>query len=331
MHVQESFAAAPDGTRIWWRSAGRGEPPALLVDGIACAGFIWRYLFPALARRRRVLHFNYRGHGRSERPRDPEHVRLSEAVGDLFAVLDAAGERAAVLLGHSVGVQVCLEAERRSPGRVRGLVLLCGSPGRPLDSFHGRRTLSQVFPWVERLVLAAPAAARWAFQNAVPTEAALQIGRYLEVNRHLLQRDDLERYLHDVAEVDPEVFVRMLASAARHDATRHLAEVRAPTLVVAGARDTWTPLQLSRRMHQAIPGSELLVLPEGTHTGPLEYHELVRQRVEAFLAERVAPAAVAPAARAPRPSPARKRAAAGGRAPRPARRPAKPRQPKRSP
>jgi pimeloyl-ACP methyl ester carboxylesterase len=303
MHVEESFAAASDGTRIWWRSAGSGEPACLLVDGIACAGFIWRDLFPSLARRRRTLHFHYRGHGHSDVPRDPEAVGLEDAVSDLLAVLDAAGERSAVLLGHSIGVQVCLEAHRRAPERVRGLVLLCGSPGRPLETFHGRRTLAQVFPFVERLVLAAPSAARWAFKNAVPTEAALQLGPWLEVNRYLLRRGDLERYLQDVAEVDPEVFVRMLTSAARHDASGHLPRVRAPTLIVAGARDGWTPLPLSRRMHETIAGSELLVLPEGTHTAPLEYPAVVRERVEVFLSERFRPGARRPRPARRRPSP----------------------------
>ena len=54
MIVGESFAAAADGTRIWWRTAGEGAPAVVLVDGIACAGYIWRYLFPALAARRRI-------------------------------------------------------------------------------------------------------------------------------------------------------------------------------------------------------------------------------------------------------------------------------------
>jgi pimeloyl-ACP methyl ester carboxylesterase len=316
MRARERFTAASDGTRIWWRSAGRGPPPCLLVDGIACAGFIWRHLFPALALDRRVLHFNYRGHGRSAIPRDPRRVGLDVAVDDLLAVLGAAGEEAAVLFGHSVGVQVCLEAQRRAPERVLGLVLLCGAPGHPLDTFHGRKTLKQVFPWAERLVLAVPAAARWAFRNAVPTEVALQLGRWLEVNRHLLARDDLERYLHDVAEVDPEVFVRMLESASRHDASDHLAAVRVPTLLVAGARDGWTPLALSRRMHRAIRGSELLVLPEGTHTAPLEYPQVVLARVEQFLAERVVQA-LAPT---PKRRPARAKAREPARKPRARRR-----------
>ena len=146
MDVLESFAIAGDGTRIFWRAAGRGAPAVVLCDGIGCAGWIWRRLFPELAGSRRVVHWNYRGHGRSERPRDPERTTILDAVADLFAVMDAAGERAAVLAGHSMGVQVVLEAHRQAPSRVRGLILLCGTPGRILDRFHDRRVLATAFP-----------------------------------------------------------------------------------------------------------------------------------------------------------------------------------------
>ncbi|HEX9289357.1 MAG TPA: alpha/beta hydrolase [Anaeromyxobacteraceae bacterium] len=287
MHVEERFATAGDGTRLWWRAAGRGSPTVVLTDGIGCAGYIWRRLFPVLVTQRRVVHWNYRGHGKSERPRDPDRVSILDCVDDLFAVLDAAGERSAVLAGHSMGVQVCLEAHRRHPERVRALVLVCGAPGRPLDTFHGGPLLSSMFPYLKALVLAVPEAARWIFRSVVPTELAFQIGRYLEVNRQLLRREDLEAYLSELAGVDPELFVRMLATAAVHDASDHLPDIDVPTLVVAGEKDTFTPMSLSTRMHESIPGSELLVLPAGTHTGPLEHPELTALRLEKFLAERV--------------------------------------------
>jgi pimeloyl-ACP methyl ester carboxylesterase len=287
VNVEEHFAVAGDGTRIWWRAAGQGSPAVVLSDGIACSGYIWRHLFPALAARGRVLHWNYRGHGKSERPRDPDRVSLLDCVGDLFAVLDAAGEPSAVLAGHSMGVQVCLEAHRQDPGRAHALVLICGAPGRTLDHFHGRRVLSTVFPYIRELVLTAPGLARYVFRKALSMELALQIGLWFEVNRHLLPREDLERYLADAADVDLEVYVRMLTTAARHDASDHLPEVKVPVLVVAGEKDTWTPFPLSTGMHEAIPESELLVLPAGTHTGPLEHPELVALRLEKFLAERV--------------------------------------------
>jgi len=286
MEIRESQVAGRDGTPIGWREAGAGSPPVLLTDGIGCAGFIWDRLLPALARRHRVLHWNYRGHGRSGRPADLARCTMADCVDDLLAVLDAAGERRAVLAGHSMGVQVCLEAHRRSPERVAALLLLCGSPARPLETFHGRRTLAQIFPLIREVVQAFPGLARLGFRLLLPNEVTLQLGLWLEVNRSLVRRRDLQRYLDDASRVDPEVFVRMLDSAGALDARDHLPDVHVPTLVVGGERDTFTPVELSQRMAAAIPGAELLLLPAGSHMGPLEHPELVELRVERFL-ERV--------------------------------------------
>jgi pimeloyl-ACP methyl ester carboxylesterase len=288
MQVHESYATAADGTNLWWRSAGHGSPAIALCDGIGCSGWIWRELFPRLAQRWRVIHWNYRGHGRSERPHDLDRTSMLDCAADLFAVLDAAGERRAVLVGHSMGVQVCLEAHRQHAARVRALGLLCGAPGRTLDTFHGGRLLAVAFPWLQRLVLSRPGAARWVFTSLAENAPVIQLARFLEVNRHLLRREDLERYFKDLSEVDPEVFVRMLGAAAQHDASDHMPEVDVPTLVVGSQDDTFTPVALSALMHEMIPQSELLVLPAGTHVGPLEHPELVALRVEKFLVERVA-------------------------------------------
>jgi pimeloyl-ACP methyl ester carboxylesterase len=270
------FATAADGTRLAWDAQGEGGPAVVLTDGIGCAGFIWREILPGLAARRRVIHWTYRGHGRSEVPRDLARTTLGDCADDLLAVMDAAGEREAVLVGHSMGVQVCLEAHRRAPERVRALGLLCGAPGRILDTWHGTTLMARAFPWLELAVLAAPGPARWIFRNVVPSGAAVELGMLLEVNRALLPRADLERYLRDVAEVSPEVFVRLLGSAAEADLSGHLPFVHVPALIVAGEKDTWTPVELSVRMHEALRGSELLVLPAATHCGVLEHAELVR-------------------------------------------------------
>jgi pimeloyl-ACP methyl ester carboxylesterase len=291
------YARAPDGTRIAWSSAGTGGPAVLLTDGIGCAGYIWRRLAPALARDRRVLHWTYRGHGRSAAPRDPAQVTVERCVDDLLAVLDAAGEERAVVAGHSMGVQIAIEAHRRAPGRIAGLVLICGAPGRLLDSFHDSTVMGTVFPWVRALFDRWPAAAAAAFRAAAASEVAMEYALAFEVNRALVHRSDLVRYFRDLGRVDPGLFVRLLDSAAAHDASDHLPEVRVPTLVVAGERDAFTPMRLSVRMHEAISGSGLVVLPEGTHMGPLECPELVEDVVRSFLAGHL------PARRRPRPAP----------------------------
>jgi pimeloyl-ACP methyl ester carboxylesterase len=283
MRRKHRYVAAPDGTRIAWSSAGTGAPAVILTDGIGCAGWIWERLRPALARRWRVVHWNYRGHGASEPPRDPERSTVADCVSDLFAVMDAAGEERAVLAGHSMGVQVVLEAHRRAPARVAGLLLVCGSPGRPLDTFHDTHVLRTALPWARAVIDRWPELARAAFRALVTADVAMDYALAFEVNRALVRRDDLVPYFRDLSRVDPALFVRLLSSAAEHDTTDHLPEVHVPTLVIAGVRDGFTPMHLSAKMHEAIPGSELLVLPGGTHVGPLEHPELVAERTAAFL------------------------------------------------
>jgi pimeloyl-ACP methyl ester carboxylesterase len=283
MERTEHRAAGQDGTRIAWSEEGRGEPPVVLTDGIGCAGFVWRHLAPELARSHRVLHWNYRGHGRSEPPRDERRVSVEDCVDDLVAVLDAAGAGPAILAGHSMGVQVCLEAHRRDPRRVVGLLLVCGSYGRPIDNFHDSPALKIALPFARVAVERFPALARFAFRSVVPTDLAVRYAMAFEVDRRFVPREDVERYLADLAAIDPLLFVRMLTAASRHDAYDHLPRVDVPTLVVAGERDTFTPMWLSVKMHAAIPGSDLLVLPGGTHVGPLEQPELVGLGVQKFL------------------------------------------------
>lgn len=306
-------AVARDGTRIAWTSTGTGSPPVVLTDGIGCAGWIWRRLAPVLAEGRRVLHWNYRGHGASDSPKDPERATIDDCAGDLLAVLDAARVERAVLAGHSMGVQVVLEVARRAPWRVDGLVLLCGAPGRLLDTFHESTALRTALPWARKVVDLWPQAARASFRALVTADVALDYALTFEVNRALLRRDDLLPYFADLSKVDPALFVRLLASAAEHDATPSLAALHVPVLVVAGEHDSFTPMRLSVKMHEAISGSELLVLPGGTHVGPLEHPELVAARVRAFLAERFAPRRIAP-----------QKAPPGGRAGAQARAPARP-------
>jgi pimeloyl-ACP methyl ester carboxylesterase len=302
MQVTTSFAPAPDGSRIFWNSRGRGAPPVLLTDGIGCAGYIWTRLAPDLARSRRVLHWNYRGHGGSDCPRDLRDATVESCVGDLLRVLDAAGEERAILVGHSMGVQMALEAHRTAPGRVAGLVLVCGSPGRLLHDFHDSSLLEVTFPYAKAFFERWPTVAAAGFRTVVRSEIAMEYALAFEVNRERIRKEDLRRYFDDLANVDPGVFVRLLESAETHDATDHLADVDVPTLVVAGERDGFTPMRLSIRMHEAIAGSELLVLPGGTHAGPLEHPELVSRHLRAFLASRFPapkgrPAAARPARR----------------------------------
>jgi pimeloyl-ACP methyl ester carboxylesterase len=280
----EGFAEAADGTRIHWLVVGQGSPTLLCCDGIGCDGFAWKYLVRDFADSHRVLRWHYRGHGRSGVPKDRARVGFDDISADLQAVLGATGTSETVLLGHSMGVQVALEYHRRHPEHVRGLVLICGSHGLPLDTFHDSKALKIIFPSLLKAAESYPQAMSLIWRLLAGGELAYQIATHLEVNGRLIRRDDFTPYFTHLSAMDPRLFLGMLKHAAEHTAFDHLPQIRVPTLIVAGTDDTFTPYWLSEEMHDRIPGAEMLTVPGGTHAAPIEHPELITLRLEKFLA-----------------------------------------------
>ncbi len=287
--AREGFAVARDGSPLYYRTLGvgvgaEGALPIVLSDGIGCDGYVWKYLERALADERRIVHWHYRGHGRTPEPRDRSRVSMADLADDLACVMDAAGVERAVLAGHSMGVQVCLEAYRRYRDRVAGLVLMCGAYGHPLRTFRGRRTLEAALPWIAFGVNRAPNVVAAVWRNLVPTRLAFGLATRIEVNPDFVHLEDFMPYLEHIARVDLPLFLDMLAHAGRHSAKDILPTVEVPALIVAGARDNMTPRVLSEEMARTIPGATLLVVEDGSHTAPIERPHLVNDAVLRFLA-----------------------------------------------
>ncbi len=283
----EEFVLADDGTRLFVRSRSEVSAPAgltsFLNDGILCDGFIWKYLYEQLAERMRVVHWNYRGHGRSGSPVDGDRVGIASLAEDLSAVRKHVGDPPAVLFGHSMGCQVALEGWHSGRKNVRGIVLLCGSFGNVTSTFRGLPVLDMVLPKLTKIATESPHLMR-ALWTRVPVDFALKMALRLgEINGDYVQPADFRPYFEHMKGVDFPLFLKMLRSAGEHSAGGYLGEIDVPVLIITGDRDTFTPPFLSRAMAEAIPDSELVVVERGTHVAPIELPALVWEKVSAFL------------------------------------------------
>jgi pimeloyl-ACP methyl ester carboxylesterase len=117
-----------DGTRLRaWTNDVVG-PTVLLCNGLGTNPYAW----PALLDPEcgvRVISWNHRGTGGSDRPVDPEHVGIDAFAEDALAVMDDAGIDACVLMGWSMGVNTMFEVAVDHPERVTALLAVGGVPG----------------------------------------------------------------------------------------------------------------------------------------------------------------------------------------------------------
>jgi pimeloyl-ACP methyl ester carboxylesterase len=108
------------------------------------------------------------------------------------------------------------------------------------------------------------------------------------VHAELCPPEALVPYFAHNARLDLRMYLALVESMQRHDATDQLPGIAVPTLVVAGDRDQLTPLACAQEMARLIPGAELFVIPDGTHAALVEQPLLLALRVRQFLEERVA-------------------------------------------
>jgi pimeloyl-ACP methyl ester carboxylesterase len=114
-----------DGVRLYYEIYGSGERTVVLLPTWSLLhSRHWKMQIPYLARRCRVVTFDGRGNGRSDRPRDPAAYHEREFASDTLAVMDATETERAVLVGFSLGAQRGLLLAAEHPGRIDGAVFI---------------------------------------------------------------------------------------------------------------------------------------------------------------------------------------------------------------
>ena len=279
-------ARTPDGEGLRWDSIGSGRP-IVCCNGVGVSTFFWKYVAEEFAHTHQVIRWDYRGHGRSTLPRNPETHDLSveQSARDLFQILEAAEvDQPAILMGHSMGCQVILEAAHQQPDRVAALVPMFGTFRRPLDTFMNNPRSRRMFDLIYRVGMRGGRRGSRLLLPLYANPLAPSFGRFVGlVDRHKAPQVDIERYIEHLGEMDTRVFLRMVSLLADHDLTAALPHIHAPALVVAGGKDHFTPLHCSQEMAARLPNAQIQILESGSHAALVEHGSQINEWIRTFL------------------------------------------------
>lgn len=283
IEVRETWARTSDGQPLYVEDSGAGGPVILCCNGIGVSTFFWKYLREHFAQEGRVVTWDYRGHGRSPVPDDLSTMTIAQMADDAVAVMDHLGIDEAVMVGHSMGCQVILEAWRRHPRRVQGLVPVLGTYGRPIRTFLGLSGLEELFPKIHPYAMKLAGPIGKANEALVRGRLAFEFARRTGlINPCLAKAADMDAYFEHLRRLDMRMFLTLMADMATHDTADVLGEIDVPTLIIGGERDLFTPVWLSREMQSRIPDAELLIIPDGSHAALIEQPALINLALTDF-------------------------------------------------
>jgi len=241
-------ATSPDGIPIRYHAAGKGDPALVFVHCGGCEQGFWDGQMAHFAAKHRVVALDLAGHGQSGVGR--KDWTMPAFGEDVVSVVEALGLKRVVLIGHSLGGPVVLEAARRMPGRVAGLVLV-----DTLVDFEQRLAAEEVEKYLSALQ---------ADYRATTTAMVSQL---------LFSASTPEpvkaRVLETVLSVPQEIFVAAARSSLAYDPLPALREIKAPIRAINS--DLFpTNVEGNRRY---VPGYQVAIMKGVGHYLMLEQPE----------------------------------------------------------
>jgi pimeloyl-ACP methyl ester carboxylesterase len=250
-----------DGARMAVTDLGH-RVPLLFIHGFPLDHSIWEPQVEAFRSRRRVLAPDLVGFGASS---GAVRSSLDDHADDLAALLDVLGVRRVVAIGLSMGGYVALSLWRRHRQRVAAMVLACSRAGPDVEANRAARYQMAI-----------------AVENqGVPAIADALLPRLLGPSASAELRDKVQQMMY--AQPAEGVIAALKAMAARPNSRNDLGSIEVPALVVTGEQDEVIPVASSVAMADAIPDSQLVVVPGVGHLVNFEDPAAFNAALRAFL------------------------------------------------
>lgn len=255
--------------RMYYEIHGAGDP-LVLIMGLRRNAEWWYRQIPGLSRHFRLLVFDNRGAGRSDKPETDYSIRMF--ADDTARLMDVLGMERAHILGVSMGGYIAQELAINHPEKIDRLIIGCSGCG-------GERAVLMSAERMERFMA----------NKGLTPEQILRKDMDIFFSDAFVR--DNPRFIEDFVEISmrhyqpAHAFFRQWDACQRHDTADRLGIIRAPTLLMTGDDDPLVPPENSRILKELIPHASLVTFPGRRHCFFIEVADEFNRRAMDFFTE----------------------------------------------
>lgn len=284
-----NYYKTPDGEQIFYTtnfdpSSESNEQIIVFNYGLVCSNHHWSpqiEYFDSIGKK--ILIHDYRGHFHSTGDHKIENITFHNITSDLHGLLEKLKIKNVVMLGHSLGVNICLEFAKRFPEKVHKQILISGTSVPVFNVMFNTNLIDQIKPLLTKLFSSYPDAFNtfWKYSGWNPIiKKIIHAGGF---NVDQVSDEFIEIYLNKIGQLGPDLFFQLFNEMNKHNILASVNNIKIPTLVMGGDKDKVIPNYLQRLLNKNLPDSKLYIVKNGSHVPQIDFPEYVNERILFFL------------------------------------------------
>ena len=254
----EQVKVKANNIELYFEERGEGDP-IIFVHGWMEDCSMWNSQIEYFSREHRVIAYDQRGHGRSDKPE--KGYSIQNLSDDLYSFTQNLNIKRFTLIGHSMGGMTAMVFALDHPEKISKLILI---------GTDAKSTLSL------RIML-------WTLLHFLPYSTFAE-GSDIKYHKptEKMKKDAVERALRTPRYAAYECFREF---CTKYDIRDRVSGIKIPTLIIVGEKDSLTPIKLSQYMNRQIEGSRLIIVPDCKHMPMIEKPGKVNAIIDEFINE----------------------------------------------
>lgn len=284
-----NYFSTEDGEQIFYSAnfdlnADEGHEDVLVFNyGLVCSNHHWsKQLSHFEDKGYKILIHDYRGHYLSSGEDKLENITFTNISNDLHSLCQHCGIKSLHLIGHSMGVNICLEFAKKFPKMVKSMVLISGTVVPVFNIMFNTNLTDQINPTLVAMMKKFPGVFKnfWKYGGWNPIiKKAIHIGGF---NIKTVPSEFIEVYLNRLGQLGPDLFFQLIEQMHKHDILSYLNKIKTPTLIIGGDQDKVIPNYLQKLLLRELPNAKLYLIRNGSHVPQVDFPDFVNERLDLF-------------------------------------------------